>query len=104
MIQKLLAFIHVFVESHQMDDVINSLLNIENVEELHEVTGEFDLAVVISASDIEELRDVLKNKIMKVKGVKSTVSSIVMKTRKGPRCSAEAPATAQISSNTTENI
>jgi hypothetical protein len=28
----------------------------------------------------------LKNKIMKIKGVKSTVSSVVLKAYKGPRC------------------
>jgi len=31
----------------------------------------------------------LKNRIMKVRGVKSTVSSIVLKTHKGARCTDE---------------
>ena len=41
---------------------------------------------MVSAADIEEFRDILKNKIMKIKGVKSTVSSIVLKAHKGPKC------------------
>jgi len=41
---------------------------------------------MVSASDMEQFRDILKNKIMKVKGVKSTVSSIVLKAHKGPEC------------------
>jgi len=83
---KLLAFVDIYVESQQMQDVIDSLLKLEDLEVLYEVTGEFDLTIMISASDIEDLRDILKNKIMNVGGIKSTVTSIVLKTHKGPRC------------------
>ena len=69
-----------------MDEVVEALSTIDNVEELHEVTGEFDIVALVSAADIEEFRDILKNKIMKIKGVKSTVSSIVLKAHKGPKC------------------
>jgi DNA-binding Lrp family transcriptional regulator len=69
-----------------MDDVVLALAKLENLEELYEVTGEFDIVTLVSASDIEEFRDVLKNRIMKIKGVKSTVSSIVLHSYKGPRC------------------
>ena len=72
-----------------MDDVVAALIKLENLEELYEVTGEFDIVTLLSAADIEEFRDVLKNKIMKIKGVKSTVSSVVLKAYKGPRCIGE---------------
>jgi DNA-binding Lrp family transcriptional regulator len=88
---KLFAFIEIFVELQQMDDVIDSLSKFESLEELYEVTGEFDLIIMVSASDIEELRDILKNKIMKVEGIKSTVSSIVLKAYKGPKCQGNKP-------------
>jgi len=88
---KLFAFIDIFVESQQMQDVIDSLSKLENLEELYEVTGEFDLTIMVSASDIEELRDILKNKIMKIEGIKSTVSSIVLKPYKGPKCQENKP-------------
>ncbi len=83
---KLLAFVDIFVESPEMDIVLESLSKLKNLEELYEVTGEFDIVTMVSASDIEEFRDILKNKIMKIKGVKSTVSSIVLKAHKGPKC------------------
>jgi DNA-binding Lrp family transcriptional regulator len=89
--EKLLAFIDIFVESQHMKDVIDSLSKLEGLEELYEVTGEFDLTIMVSASDIEELRDILKNKIMKVEGIRSTVSSIVLKAYKGPRCQENKP-------------
>ena len=72
-----------------MDDVVQALSKLDNIEELYEVTGEFDIVTLVTADDIEEFRDVLKNKIMKIKGVKSTVSSIVLKTHKGARLSGE---------------
>ncbi len=83
---RLLAFVDIFVESPEMDNVLVSLAELEHLEEFYEVTGEFDIVTLVSAADIEEFRDVLKNKIMKIKGVKSTVSSIVLKAHKGPKC------------------
>jgi Lrp/AsnC family transcriptional regulator for asnA, asnC and gidA len=84
------AFVNIFVESSEMDNVVMALHELENLEELYEVTGEFDIVSLVSSSDIEEFRDVLKNKIMKIKGVKSTVSSVVLKVHKGPRCNGDA--------------
>jgi DNA-binding Lrp family transcriptional regulator len=83
---QLFAFVNIFVEAPEMDGVLEALAKLEHLEELYEVTGEFDIVTLVSASDIEEFRDVLKNKIMKIKGIKSTVSSIVLKAHKGPKC------------------
>ena len=85
----LLAFVDIFVDSSRMDEVVHALAQLPNMEELYEVTGEFDIVSLVSANDFEEFRDVLKNKIMKVPGVKSTVSSIVLHSHKGPRCPTE---------------
>lgn len=60
-----------------MDDVVQALSQLPNVQELYEVTREFDIVALVSPADIEEFRDVLKNKILKIKGVRSTVTSIV---------------------------
>ena len=82
---QLLAFVNIFVESPALDDVVQALSKFPNVEELYEVTGEFDIVTLVSAEGIEEFRDFLKNKLLKIKGVKSTVTSIVMGAPKGPR-------------------
>ncbi len=74
---RLLAFVDIFVESPEMDNVVVALSKLDNIEELYEVTGEFDIVTLFSASNIEELGDILKNRVMKIKGVKSTVSSII---------------------------
>lgn len=85
--QRLLAFVDIFVESPYMDEVVQELQKLPNMEELYEVTGEFDIVSLVSAADIEEFRDILKNKIMKIRGVKSTVTSVVLHSHKGPRIS-----------------
>ena len=82
---RILAFVDIFVESPEMDDVVAALYKLDHLEELYEVTGEFDIVALVSAADIEEFRDILKNKVMKIKGVKSTVTSIVLHTHKGPK-------------------
>ena len=80
------AIVNIFVESSLMDDIVKALFKIDNVEELYEVTGEVDIVTLVAATDVEEFRDTLKNKIMKIPGVKSTVTSIVLQSHKGPKC------------------
>jgi DNA-binding Lrp family transcriptional regulator len=72
------AFVHIFVESAQMDNVVSCLQKISNISEIFHVTGEFDLVTMVSCEDTEQFRDVLKNRIMKIEGVRSTVSSVVL--------------------------
>ena len=55
---------------------------LENIEEIYDVKGEFDIVSIVSASCLEEFRNVLQNKIMKIKGVKSTITSVVLKAHK----------------------
>lgn len=86
---------NIFVESPTLDDVVRALTEFPNVEELYEVTGEFDIVTLVSAADMEEFRDFLKNKLLKIKGVKSTVTSIVLSAPKGPRNHSPAKATSQ---------
>ena len=65
-----------------MDDVVKALNLFPNVEELYEVTGEFDIVTLVSAADIEEFRDFVKHKLLKVPGIRSTVTSIVLNAAK----------------------
>ena len=91
---KLLAFVHIFVESAQMDEVVCALQAIPNITDLCDVTGEFDIVSFVSAEDIDEFRDILKNRIMKISGVRSTVSSVVLHKHVRPEISLAAVITA----------
>ena len=88
-LHKMHAFVGIFVESSLVDEVVQALSNINNVEELYEVTGEFDILILMSASGLEEFRDTLMKEVLKIPGVKSTVSSIALQAFKGPKCRRE---------------
>jgi DNA-binding Lrp family transcriptional regulator len=90
-LSRLLAFIDIFVDSPNLDDVVKALSKLECMEEIYEVTGEFDVVTLVSASDIEEFREVLKNQILKIPGIKSTVSSVVLHVHRGPWVSSGKP-------------
>jgi len=82
---RLLAFIDIFVDSPLLGEVVEALTEFPNVEEIYEVTGEFDIVTLVSTEGIEEFRDFLKNKVLKIPGIKSTVTSIVLHAAKGHR-------------------
>jgi DNA-binding Lrp family transcriptional regulator len=84
-IKPVTAIVDIFVDTMRIEEVTRELCMIDAVLEVYEVTGEFDIATVVSSKSIEEFRDILKNKIMKIPGVKSVVSSIVLSAAKGPR-------------------
>ena len=75
---RLLTFVNIFVESPSMVSVLEELGRLPNLEELYGVSGEFDIVSIFSTNDVEEFRDILVNKIMKIKGVRSTVTDIVL--------------------------
>ena len=68
----------IFTESPSMDEVVKALSKLDNLEQVYEVTGEFDIVALVSAPDLDGFRNTLTTEIMKIKGVKSTVSSIVL--------------------------
>lgn len=82
MLGGLKAIINIFVESKEMDNVVDSLTKLPEIIDVYEVTGEFDLVALIEAEDIHHFRDLLKNKILTIKGIKSTVTSIILHTHK----------------------
>ena len=80
------GFVNIFAEPDLIDEVVEALSKIDAVEELYEVTGEYDIVTLVCASDIEGFSDILKNKIMKIKGVTSTITSIILMPHIGPKC------------------
>ena len=76
----MLVFVGIFVESPQMDEVVRKLDELSSLEYLCEVAGEFDIIILVSVENISEFRDILVNQILKINGVRSTVSSVVMRT------------------------
>lgn len=76
------ASVNIFVDPTQKAQVIEALEKIENIEEIYDVKGECDIVSIVSASNMEEFRSVLHKKIMKIKGIQSTIISVVLKSHK----------------------
>jgi DNA-binding Lrp family transcriptional regulator len=83
---KFLASVNIFADTEQIDEVIVALSSLKNIEEVYEVAGEYDIVTLVSTSTLEEFRDILQKQIMKIKGVKSTISTIILHPHKGRRC------------------
>ena len=84
---RFLASVNIFVDPSEKENVVVSLSKLANLEEIYEVAGEYDIVSLVSASCLEEFRDVLQKKIMKIKGIKSTITKIILEPHKGPKCS-----------------
>ena len=74
--------LNTFVESKELESVTTALARIPDITDLYEVTGEYDLVAVIKTDSIHTFRSILKDRILKIKGIRSTVSSVVLHTHK----------------------
>ncbi len=83
---RVLASVNIFVEQSQKQKVLQALSELKCIEEVYDVAGEYDIVSLISASCIEEFRDFMHEKIMKIKGIKSTIITVILKPHKGPKC------------------
>jgi len=84
--KRLLASVNIFVEPSLKSQVLAALAELKNIEEIYEVAGEYDIVSLVSASCLEEFRDILQKKIMKIVGIKSTITTIMLHPHKGPKC------------------
>ena len=78
------ALVQIFADSSGLDAVEHALSKLDNLEALFEVTGEFDIVALISAADSAEFREILKDKIRSIEGVKATAISVVLKDVRAP--------------------
>ena len=78
------ALVQIFAESTGLDAVERALSKLDNLEALFEVTGEFDIVALISAADSAEFREILRDKIRSIEGVKATSISVVLNDMRAP--------------------
>ena len=72
------VFLNLFVESKELETVTQSLVRLAEVTDVYEVTGEYDIVCMLKVDSILSFRNILKDKVLKINGVKSTVSSVVL--------------------------
>lgn len=79
----ILAFVDILVDTKHLDSAIAALKQLPNLKEVYQVVGGgCNVVSLVAAADIEEFRDILKNRIQKIKGVKETISSLSLATYK----------------------
>ena len=68
----------IIVEPNMMDEVCKKLIKIPEIEKVYEITGEFDIFIELEFDSIDTFRNILRDQIMKIEGVRMTQSSVVM--------------------------
>jgi DNA-binding Lrp family transcriptional regulator len=74
----IVVHLNIFVESQELERVAQTLRDFPEVTDVFEVTGEYDLVALIQTDSITSFRKLLKDKILGVKGIRSTVSAVVI--------------------------
>jgi DNA-binding Lrp family transcriptional regulator len=73
------AIVMVNVDIGKEDEVFNKLLELPEVKEIYMVYGVHDLIVILETENMDAMRTLITQKIRKIPGVKSTITSIVIR-------------------------
>jgi Lrp/AsnC family leucine-responsive transcriptional regulator len=77
------AFIEVFIERPQLESgFIEKVSTLDEVLELHHVTGEFSLLLKVRTHDMDALKELLLNQLNAHEGVRQTRTVMVLSTHK----------------------
>jgi len=77
-----LAFVGINIKEGSSDEAIAILSAFDEILELHEMYGQFDLLLKIRAKSLEEMREVIVNKIGRIPQIREAELMTVLKTIK----------------------
>ena len=69
------------MDSKKRDNIIEELFKINEVREISEVTGRFDILVTMYSKNLEDMHQLVSEQIGKIQGIMSSESFIEMKTQ-----------------------
>ena len=78
MIEMATAFVLLSAELGAEKQILVELNMIENVKEVHEVYGVYDIIAKVEADSIESVKEVITGKIRKLDRVRSTLTMLAM--------------------------
>jgi len=85
--KNIMVILNIFTETRKLDKVAEDLANLPEIIDVYEVTGEYDIFALAGVDDIVSVRNLLKNKILKIDGIRSTVTSVILHTiKKDGKC------------------
>ncbi len=77
-----LAFIGINIKEGSADEVAARLSKFDEILEIHERHGRFDLLLKIRARNLDKMRDIVTNKIRRLPQITEAESTTVLKTIK----------------------
>src|SRR6476620_4343779 len=77
-----MAFMGINISPGSADQIVSDLLRIEEVLEMHELHGKFDLLLKIRAKNLIQMRDIVENEICKIPHILESELMTVLKTEK----------------------
>lgn len=77
-----LAFINLKIERGRTEETTKNLVEINEILEIHEIYDKFDLLIKIRSKNLDNLRDIIVNKILSINYVKEIELMTVLRTRK----------------------
>ena len=74
------ASVNMFIEAAEKENILAALSNIDEIQEVYEVAGEYDLVSIVQTPCLEDFQNLLHKQILRIKGIKSTIITVVLKT------------------------
>ncbi|MBW2982622.1 Lrp/AsnC ligand binding domain-containing protein [Candidatus Woesearchaeota archaeon] len=72
-----LVYILIITSYGKKKSVANKLLKFNQIEDVHEIYGQYDIIIKVSAPDIKKLEDFIQNNIRTIKDIQATQTLVV---------------------------
>ncbi len=73
------AFVLVKCDLGRLEEVANTLMEIEGVSEVHSITGTYDLLVKLYAATYDDFGDLIPDILQKVRGIRDTTTMLAFR-------------------------
>ncbi len=73
------AFVLVKCDLGHLEEVANTLMEIEGVSEVHSITGTYDLLVKLYATTYDDFGDLIPDILQKVPGIRDTTTMLAFR-------------------------
>ena len=81
----LVAFVLMKTEPAHIDDVVKALVEMEIVEEMHSLAGDYDLLVKVRVEDFDHLARLVVDRIQRVQHLRETKTLIAFDAYNAPK-------------------
>ncbi len=72
------AIVMINTDVGKEDQIFNELLKIDEVKKVYMVYGIHDIIIFVEADTMDKLRSLITDKIRRLEGVKSTLTSVIV--------------------------